>query len=112
MFTDHQNGHDEAQGVSRGLSGLDNSDGAKMTEQASEAVALLKRDADFAAEASEGRDVEKILSYWSVDAVVAPPGQAPIVGRDALRGMSRAAFRSQGSTSPGRPPRSQSFPPT
>ncbi len=30
-----------------------------MTDQASEAAALLKRDAEFAAEASGGRDVEK-----------------------------------------------------
>lgn len=48
-------------------------------------AALLKRDAEFAAEASVGRDVEKVVSYWSADAVVSPPGQPPIVGRDALR---------------------------
>ena len=56
-----------------------------MTDVASEMAALLKRDAEFVAEASEGRDVERIVSYWSADAVVAPPGQPPIVGRDALR---------------------------
>lgn len=56
-----------------------------MADKASEVAALLQRDAEFAAEASVGRDVEKVVSYWSEDAVVAPPGQPPIVGRDALR---------------------------
>ncbi len=67
-----------------------------MTDQASEAAALLKRDAEFAAEASGGRDVEKIVSYWSVDAVVAPPGHAPIVGRDALREYVQGSYQIPG----------------
>ena len=33
-----------------------------MTDVASETAALLQRDAEFAAEASEGRDVEKVVS--------------------------------------------------
>jgi ketosteroid isomerase-like protein len=67
-----------------------------MTDQAAETAALLKRDAEFAAAASEGRDVEKIVSYWSADAVVAPPGQAPIVGRDALRQYVEDSFQIPG----------------
>ena len=46
---------------------------------------LLKRDAEWAAAASEGRDVERILSYWTDDAVVLAPGLPPIIGKTALR---------------------------
>lgn len=56
-----------------------------MTNVASETAALLRRDAEFAAAAAEGRDVDSIVAYWSTAAVVAPPGQPPVVGRDALR---------------------------
>ena len=67
-----------------------------MTDQATEAAALLERDAEWAAEASTGRDVEKIVSYWSADAVVVPPGQAPIIGRDALRAYVQGTFQIPG----------------
>lgn len=50
-----------------------------------ERTRLLKRDAEWAAAASEGRDVECILSYWTDDAVVLPPGLPPIIGKPALR---------------------------
>lgn len=46
---------------------------------------LLLRDAEWAAVASEGRDVERILSYWTDDAVVIPPGLPSIVGKGGLR---------------------------
>ena len=46
---------------------------------------LLRRDAEWAEVASEGRDVELILSYWTEDAVVLPPGLPPVVGKAALR---------------------------
>ena len=46
---------------------------------------LLKRDADWAALASGGADVETIVSYWSDDAIVLPPGQPAIAGKAALR---------------------------
>ena len=46
---------------------------------------LLKRDADWAALASRGADVETIVSYWTDDAIVLPPGQPAIKGRAALR---------------------------
>jgi ketosteroid isomerase-like protein len=50
-----------------------------------EKTRLLTRDAEWAAAASEGRDVECILSYWTDDAVVLPPGLPPIIGKIALR---------------------------
>ena len=46
---------------------------------------LLRRDAEWAALALEGRDVDRILSYWTDDAVVLPPGQPAVSGKAALR---------------------------
>jgi len=52
---------------------------------AAEKERLLRRDAEWAQAASEGRDVERILSYWTEDAVVLPPGLPSVVGKAALR---------------------------
>ena len=52
---------------------------------ASERTKLLQRDAEWAALAAEGRDVEAILSYWTDDAVVLPPGFPAVTGKTALR---------------------------
>lgn len=51
----------------------------------SEKARLLRRDGEWAAAASEGRDVDLILSYWTDDAVVYAPGLPPLVGKSALR---------------------------
>ena len=51
----------------------------------SERTKLLRGDAEWAALASEGRDVEAILSYWTHDAVVLPPGLPAVIGKPALR---------------------------
>jgi ketosteroid isomerase-like protein len=52
---------------------------------ASERTRLLERDAQWATAASEGRDVERVLSYWTDDAIVLPPGLPPVIGKAALR---------------------------
>ena len=52
---------------------------------AAEKERLLRRDAQWAQAASEGRDVERIISYWTDDAVVLPPGLPSVVGKAALR---------------------------
>ena len=52
---------------------------------ASEKTRLLQRDADWAAAAAEGRDFERVVSYWTDDAVVLGPGLPAVVGKDALR---------------------------
>jgi ketosteroid isomerase-like protein len=52
---------------------------------ATEKERLLRRDAEWAQAASEGRDVERILSYWTEDAAVLPPGLPSVVGKAALR---------------------------
>jgi ketosteroid isomerase-like protein len=51
----------------------------------SERTRLLRRDAEWAVAASEGRDIERVLSYWTEDAVVFPPGLPAVVGKVALR---------------------------
>lgn len=48
-------------------------------------AALLQADMEWARVASAGKDVEKILSYWSDDAVVYPPGVAAVSGKAAIR---------------------------
>jgi ketosteroid isomerase-like protein len=63
---------------------------------ASEKTRLLRRDAEWAAVASEGRDVERILSYWTEDAVVLPPGLAAVVGKPALRQYVEGSMRIPG----------------
>jgi len=50
-----------------------------------EKARLLQRDAEWALAASESRDVERIVSYWTDDAIVLPPGLAAVVGKTALR---------------------------
>jgi ketosteroid isomerase-like protein len=51
----------------------------------SEKKRLLERDAEWSNAAFEGQDVERILSYWTDDAIVMPPGFPSVVGKDALR---------------------------
>jgi ketosteroid isomerase-like protein len=52
---------------------------------AAERTRLLERDAEWAVAASEGRDIERILSFWTEDAVILPPGLSAITGKTALR---------------------------
>ncbi len=46
---------------------------------------LLRRDAEWADLATAGKDVDKIVSYWSDDAVVMMPGQPVVTGKAAIR---------------------------
>jgi ketosteroid isomerase-like protein len=63
-----------------------------------EAERLLKRDAEWATLASEGRDIDRILTSWTNDAVVLAPGFTPVVGKAALRGYVENSFRIPGFT--------------
>jgi ketosteroid isomerase-like protein len=54
-------------------------------DAASEGRKLLQRDAEWAQAASDGKDVETIVSYWSDDAEVIEPGQPVLQGRAAIR---------------------------
>ncbi len=57
---------------------------------------LLRRDAEWAATVSEGRDPERILSYWTDDAVVLPPGFPAVIGKAALRDYVKTSLQIPG----------------
>lgn len=46
---------------------------------------LYTRDTEWSQAASAGRDIEKIVSYWTDDAIVIPPRQPVIQGKAAIR---------------------------
>lgn len=50
-----------------------------------EEAAIMKADSTWSALASELKDIDKVVSYWSDDAVLIPPGQPIIKGKEALR---------------------------
>ncbi len=53
-------------------------------DPAAEAAKLLKRDAEWAT-AAGGTDVDRIVSYWTDDAMIVPPGQPVVEGKAAIR---------------------------
>ncbi len=57
---------------------------------------LLQRDAEWESAASSGRDLERIVSYWTDDAVLMPPGHATVVGKQALRAYVQASMQTPG----------------
>jgi ketosteroid isomerase-like protein len=60
-------------------------------DKVAEERVLLARDAEWANLASSSQDVEKIVSYWTDDALVVPPGQPAVEGKDALRAFVKAS---------------------
>ncbi|HEX3396827.1 MAG TPA: DUF4440 domain-containing protein [Steroidobacteraceae bacterium] len=54
-------------------------------DAAAESGKLSQRDADWSSLSFEGKDIEKIVSYWSDDAHVLEPGLPPIEGKTAIR---------------------------
>ncbi len=56
---------------------------------------LERVDAMWAAAAAE-RDVERIVSFWADDAIVIPPGQLAIIGKDAIRDYVTASLKIPG----------------
>ena len=42
--------------------------------------------------ADNRRDIERVIAYYSVGAVLMPPGEAPVVGRDRIRPRYEALF--------------------
>src|SRR5262245_14838844 len=43
-------------------------------------------------DADNRRDIERVLAYYAADAVLMPPGEAPVAGRDAIRPRYEALF--------------------
>ena len=65
-------------------------------DAATEGQKLLHRDAEWADLAAAGKDVDKVVSYWSDDAVVIFPGQPVIKGKAAIRAYVTSSFQTPG----------------
>jgi len=63
-----------------------------LTEQAR----LLQRDNEWSDLASAGKDVDRIVSYWSDDAVLIFPGQPVLEGKPAIRAYVEASLKTPG----------------
>ena len=61
-----------------------------------EEAKLLARDAEWAAAAAEGKDVDRVVSYWTDDAFVLPPGRPAVEGKAALRAFVTESFKIPG----------------
>jgi ketosteroid isomerase-like protein len=57
---------------------------AQSSKSAAARAALLKTDTEWAAAAGT-TDVERIVSFWTDDAVIYPPREAPVSGKTAIR---------------------------
>jgi ketosteroid isomerase-like protein len=65
-------------------------------DPAAETAALMKRDAEWSDLATAGTDVEKMVSYWTDDAVVMQPGQPPVEGKQAIRAYVASSLKAPG----------------
>jgi ketosteroid isomerase-like protein len=65
-------------------------------DAAAESAKLMQRDSAWSALATEGKDIERIVSYWSDDAVVMEPGQQPVEGKQAIRAMVTQSVNTPG----------------
>src|SRR5437764_4538130 len=54
-------------------------------DTATEEAKLLRRDAEWADLATKGKEIDKIVSYWTDDAVIIMPGQPIVEGKAAIR---------------------------
>ena len=59
-------------------------------------AALLRADNEWAELAASGKDVERIVAFWTDDAVIYPPGEAPIAGKEAIRAYVGASLKIPG----------------
>ena len=65
-------------------------------DPALESQKLLRRDAEWADLASAGKDVERIASYWSDDAIIIPQGQPVVEGKAAIRAFVMSSLQIPG----------------
>jgi ketosteroid isomerase-like protein len=61
-------------------------------DSAAERGRLLERDAQWAAAAAEAHDVERIVEFWTNDALVYAPGFPVVAGKAALRAYVQASL--------------------
>jgi len=60
-----------------------------------EASRILQLDADWS-QAAQGRDVDRVVSFWADDATVFPPGSPPVIGKPAIREFVAKSFQTPG----------------
>ena len=65
-------------------------------DPAAESSKLAQRDADWSSASFEGKDIDRIVSYWSDDAHVLQPGLPPIDGKAAIRAFVTASLKIPG----------------
>jgi ketosteroid isomerase-like protein len=58
--------------------------------------ALLRVDREWAAVAAEGKDIERIVSFWSEDATVFPAGAPVVRGKPAIRAFVQESLATPG----------------
>jgi hypothetical protein len=56
---------------------------------------ILRLDAEWS-EVAQGRDIDRIVSYWADDATVLPPGSPPVAGKPAIREFVAKSFQTPG----------------
>jgi ketosteroid isomerase-like protein len=61
-----------------------------------ESAALMRRDAEWADLATAGKDIDRMVSYWSDDAVIMEPGQRPVEGKQAIRAYVEGSMKTPG----------------
>ncbi len=59
-------------------------------------VEILRLDKEWAAAAATGQDLDRILSFWSDDATIFPPGSPALVGKAAIRQFVATGFQTPG----------------
>ena len=57
---------------------------------------LLRVDREWAAAAAEGKDIERIVSFWSDDATVFPAGAPVVQGKPAIRAFVQESLATPG----------------
>lgn len=67
----------------------------KKTDTAKEGEALMQTSRNWSKAAATG-NVDSILSYWADDAVVMSPGEMPLKGKEAIRGMIEGSSKIPG----------------
>ncbi|MGE5175126.1 MAG: YybH family protein [Hyphomicrobiales bacterium] len=70
--------------------------GGNRVDLDSERSAIRQRDLDWAAAAGEGKDLDRIVSYWSDDAIVLPPGEPAVSGKPAIRDFMARSLQTPG----------------
>jgi ketosteroid isomerase-like protein len=65
-------------------------------DAAAESGKLAQRDADWSSASFEGKDIDRIVSFWSDDAHVLQPGLPPIDGKTAIRAFVTASLKIPG----------------